>query len=173
MAILKGWKTVERDCQKSLQEWRFLLGDAFVTPVKVNGEVVGYESVRCKPSKAQIDRAEAVYNRINKGKSRVPKTDRFNAIPFGLIANIALVVAAVMLTNFLSPLVGLLPIAGLALSYQFDKRKLNQVLIHARSVTHDPLAAYIFTSRIDHVGEALLAYQHLHVFPHILLIFFE
>ena len=41
---------------------------AYITPITENGEVVGYESVRSCPSKAQKTRAGTVYRRINGGK---------------------------------------------------------------------------------------------------------
>jgi aerotaxis receptor len=46
--------------------------NAYVTPVFEGNQVVGYESVRVKPTAEQIRRAEALYQRINQGKSAIP-----------------------------------------------------------------------------------------------------
>ncbi|MEK1840409.1 MAG: PAS domain-containing protein, partial [Pseudomonas sp.] len=46
--------------------------NAYVTPIFEGREVVGYESVRVKPTAEQIRRAEALYKRISLGKSAVP-----------------------------------------------------------------------------------------------------
>ena len=43
--------------------------DAFVTPLYKDGVVTGYQSVRCKPSQAQKDQAQALYDAINQKKS--------------------------------------------------------------------------------------------------------
>ncbi len=41
--------------------------NAYVTPIMHNGGVVGYESVRVKPTAAQVSRAEVVYKRLRDG----------------------------------------------------------------------------------------------------------
>ncbi|AIZ32139.1 chemotaxis protein [Pseudomonas parafulva] len=46
---------------------------AYVTAVYENGRLSGYESVRSVPSREQIRRAEALYARLNAGRSAVPK----------------------------------------------------------------------------------------------------
>lgn len=42
--------------------------DAFVTPINDKGQIVEFQSVRCKPSAELIERAEKVYRRINDKK---------------------------------------------------------------------------------------------------------
>jgi aerotaxis receptor len=46
--------------------------DAYVTPIFDGDNVIGYESVRTKPSPEQVKRASELYQRINEGKT--PKT---------------------------------------------------------------------------------------------------
>ena len=43
--------------------------DAYVTPLYENDKIVGYQSVRVKPNRAQKDAAGALYKDINNGKS--------------------------------------------------------------------------------------------------------
>lgn len=43
--------------------------DAYMTPVTENGQVIGYESVRTVPSRADVERAEVLYRRLNAGKN--------------------------------------------------------------------------------------------------------
>ncbi len=45
---------------------------AYVTPIYDQGAVVGYESVRVKPTAEQIQRAEALYRRLGAGKPAIP-----------------------------------------------------------------------------------------------------
>ncbi|GGB37886.1 aerotaxis receptor [Oceanisphaera marina] len=42
--------------------------DAYVTPMTRNGEIIGYESVRSCPQKADVARSQQLYNNIQKGK---------------------------------------------------------------------------------------------------------
>ena len=45
---------------------------AYVTPIHEHGRVVGYESVRTKPTTDQVRRAEVLYARMKQGRSAVP-----------------------------------------------------------------------------------------------------
>ena len=42
---------------------------AYVTPLRDNGQTIGYESVRVCPARADVERADALYKKINAGKS--------------------------------------------------------------------------------------------------------
>ena len=53
---------------------------AYVTPIRENGQVTGYESVQVAPSRNQIDRAEALYSRISAGKPVLSAGDRIASI---------------------------------------------------------------------------------------------
>lgn len=43
--------------------------NAYVSPIKESGQLVGFESVRTRPTAEQIARAEKLFTRLNKGKS--------------------------------------------------------------------------------------------------------
>ena len=152
------WKGIVKNrCKNGDHYWV----DAFVTPVKENNEVVGYESVRVKPNEDSVKRAEKVYSRINNNKSPLPKTSRLRSLPWALIAGLTLGVAAVALTHFISPAIGIIPIAALAIINKWHTRKFNEVLTVAHSINDDPLAAYIYTGRSDDVGHVMFAFEHL------------
>ncbi|ATN08260.1 chemotaxis protein [Pseudomonas sp. FDAARGOS_380] len=51
--------------------------NAYVTPIFDGVQIVGYESVRVKPTAEQIRRAETLYKRISLGKSAIPYRDRW------------------------------------------------------------------------------------------------
>ena len=42
--------------------------DAYVTPITNDGNIIGYESVRSCPKKADVERTQSLYSKINKGK---------------------------------------------------------------------------------------------------------
>jgi len=154
----KQWKGIVKNrCKNGDHYWV----DAFVTPVKENGQVVGYESVRYQPAKVHVERAEKVYERINKGKSPIPKAKQASHLPFGLISNMILGIVAIGVTTFISPWAAVLPVLAMAATHQMDQRKMKAVLKRARDVTHDPLAAFIYTGRTDDLGEILFAFEHM------------
>ncbi|ROM33832.1 chemotaxis protein [Pseudomonas poae] len=47
--------------------------NAYVTPIFEGSQVVGFESVRVKPTADQVRRAQTLYKRISQGKSAVPQ----------------------------------------------------------------------------------------------------
>ncbi|MDP3030886.1 MAG: methyl-accepting chemotaxis protein [Rhodocyclaceae bacterium] len=53
--------------------------DAFVVPLRKNGETTGYMSVRSEPTRDQVRAAEALYQKINAGQGKLPKTGGFLA----------------------------------------------------------------------------------------------
>ncbi|WP_139115693.1 PAS domain-containing protein, partial [Pseudomonas sp. 25 R 14] len=53
---------------------------AYVTPILEGGRLVGYESVRVKPTREQVRRAEALYARLRAGRSAVAPLQRLGAI---------------------------------------------------------------------------------------------
>lgn len=58
------------------KDGRYYWVDAYVTPVYQNNEKVGYQSVRVKPGRELVERAEQAYRAINNGK--------FNASEFSV-----------------------------------------------------------------------------------------
>nr|WP_017736048.1 PAS domain-containing methyl-accepting chemotaxis protein [Pseudomonas sp. CBZ-4] len=61
--------------------------NAYVTPIFDGSTVVGFESVRVKPSADEIRRAQALYRRISAGKPGVPRQDAWlpaalNCVPY-------------------------------------------------------------------------------------------
>ncbi|GAA6134279.1 methyl-accepting chemotaxis protein [Oceaniserpentilla sp. 4NH20-0058] len=154
----KQWKGIVKNrCKNGDHYWV----DAFVTPVKENGQVVGYESVRYKASKERINRAEKVYQRINNGKTAKPTHNLIRKLPIGQIFSVMLGLSAVVITHFFTPALALIPVIGLAFLQGNTLRNMKLVLKKARSITHDPLAAYIFTGRDDDAGEILMAFEHM------------
>lgn len=139
--------------------------DAFVTPLRENGSIVGYESVRVKPSREVVDRAAITYKRINQGQSPYSSVLVWRQRFFGqlpIVATALVLLLAVMgltsgitsasaLTSlFVSVVVGVV-------AFVMQNSALSSTLAMARSEINDPLAAYIYTGRVDALGEIELA----------------
>lgn len=124
--------------------------NAYVTPVLENKQVVGYESVRVKPTAEQVRRAQALYERLNKGKSAVPGRDRWMPVvqdwlPFILVSQISFMIGAWLNTSWGFALAaGLsIPLGLIGLSWQ--QRGIKRLLKLADQTTSDPLIAQMYT----------------------------
>ncbi|SDG25346.1 methyl-accepting chemotaxis sensory transducer with Pas/Pac sensor [Pseudomonas benzenivorans] len=124
--------------------------NAYVTPVLENNQVVGYESVRVKPSAEQVRRAEALYRRINAGKSAIPGRDRWlpvlqDWLPFILISQIGFLIGAWLDSSWGFALAALLSVPlGLA-GLNWQQRGMKRLLQLAEQTTSDPLIAQMYT----------------------------
>ncbi|WAJ70245.1 methyl-accepting chemotaxis protein [Catenovulum adriaticum] len=63
-AHLKAGKSWRGMVKNRCKDGRFYWVDAFVTPIKENGQLVGYQSVRVKPSEPLKRKAESVYKAL-------------------------------------------------------------------------------------------------------------
>ncbi|MDX5334876.1 MAG: methyl-accepting chemotaxis protein [Marinobacter sp.] len=95
-AFANLWKTIQAG-----ESWRGIVKnrckngdhywvDAYVTPILKNGELVEFQSVRSRPTRAQIHRAERAYAAWQKGK--LPR--RFQAVSPPLISKLACLYAS-------------------------------------------------------------------------------
>lgn len=138
--------------------------NAYVTPLKENGTIVGYESVRTLPNRDQITRAEQIYQRLNRGQSAIPIATKLWAT-----FNIPLAVFCAFLTLSLLSFftLGSFTITRLAIdillslgatigvSYLYSSAT-KPSLDNARSEFDDPIAAYIYSGRANAQGEIIL-----------------
>jgi aerotaxis receptor len=124
--------------------------NAYVTPVFENNQVVGYESVRVKPTAEQIRRAQGLYERINQGKSAIPKRDKWlpvlqDWLPFILVSQIGFLIG-----NWLGHSWGFALAAGLSvplglMGLTWQQRGLKRLLRLAEQTTSDPLIAQMYS----------------------------
>ncbi|WP_122666615.1 methyl-accepting chemotaxis protein [Pseudomonas viridiflava] len=124
--------------------------NAYVTPMFENQKVVGFESVRVKPTAEQIKRAEALYNRLNNGKSAIPSRDKWlpvlqDWLPFILVSQLSFLIGVWLNTSWGFALAAGLsvPLGLLGLSWQ--QRGIKRLLRLAEQTTSDPLIAQMYT----------------------------
>jgi len=124
--------------------------NAYVTPVFENERVVGYESVRVKPTAEQIRRAEALYQRLNRGKPAVPRRDKWlpvlqDWLPFILVSQLSFVIGALFNSSWGFALAALLSIPLGLLGLTWQQRGIKRLLRLAEQTTSDPLIAQMYT----------------------------
>ncbi len=154
--------------------------DAFASPQYEDGKIVGYQSVRVKPEKAWVNRAEALYAKImskktadDKRKSNIHevKLSRF-LISFSAKFSLAissilgLIFAALAVTELISPLFAF---CGFLIGSTASSVVVYRMLAGLRSlaaksekIANDPLARYVYTGRNDEIGqlEYVLIFQN-------------
>jgi len=124
--------------------------NAYVVPVLDDGKVTGYESVRSKPTTEQVQRAQALYLRINAGKAAIPNRDRWlpvlqNWLPFILVSQVGFLVGAWLDSTwgFAAAAALSIPLGLLGLAWQ--SRGTKRLLQLAEQTTSDPLIAQMYT----------------------------
>jgi aerotaxis receptor len=123
--------------------------NAYITPVTDNNQLIGYESVRVKPTAEQVRRTEALYQRINSGKSAIPGSDHWlpvlqSWLPFILISQIGFLIGTWLDSSWGFALAAALSIPlGLA-GLKWQQRGLNRLLLADKN-TCDPLIAKMYT----------------------------
>jgi len=124
--------------------------NAYVTPIFEGSQVIGYESVRVKPTTDQIRRAENLYNRLNLGKSAIPSSDKWKPIlmdwlpllAMGLVGSLGGVFFSTSLALTLAVLISVL--FGLIVSRQKNQGALH-LLKMADPTTSDQLIAQMYS----------------------------
>ncbi|MEX6504561.1 methyl-accepting chemotaxis protein [Pseudomonas sp. 25A3E] len=125
----KNWMGIVKNrCRNGDHYW---VG-AYVSPIRQDGQVVGYESVQVRPDAAQVRRATALYARLNAGKPATSAGERLRVLGrFLLLPLLAALIGPVLLMQGWSSLaLGMaltLFAAQAALSLRFVRRALTKV----------------------------------------------
>ena len=137
--------------------------DAYVTPLLDDGDVVGFQSVRSKPSAEHIKAASAVYGRI---KRKI--TSPFRLPRLGMTAKLMLAFALAAAPLFAAALVWpsetlplmlsllLSSLLALVLAVSFS-RPYRLAAEQAKAIFDSDIAREIYTGRTDELGQLQLA----------------
>jgi len=138
---------------------------AYVSPTVVDGQLTGYQSVRIKASEAEIQRADALYKKIN-----AAITPRINPLTMSqkiwamITSSVAFVssgyAAAIYLENPVYAGIGLL--AGTLVSYLISRSittPIRDIASKAKERINNPLAQGVITGRVGNFGSILLAME--------------
>ncbi|MBD1553444.1 PAS domain-containing methyl-accepting chemotaxis protein [Pseudomonas typographi] len=136
--------------------------NAYVTPIFENNQVVGFESVRVKPTPEQIGRAQALYARLNAGKAAVPARDRWlpmllDWLPFIVVSQLAFVIGFYLGSGWGFALAALCSVPLGLLGLRWQQRGLERLLRLAEQSTSDPLIARMYTDSRGAQGRLELA----------------
>ena len=154
--------------------------DAFASPQYEDGRIVGYQSVRVKPEKAWVDRADALYAKIMSKKSADDKRRssieevKLTRFPISFTTKIMLTISSVFALVFTSLAIMeqvslLFALSSFIVGSLASSAAIYHILAGLRTlakksekIADDPLARYVYTGRNDEVGqlEYVLIYQN-------------
>ncbi|MBY5922542.1 PAS domain-containing methyl-accepting chemotaxis protein [Ferrimonas balearica] len=136
--------------------------NAYISPVVEDGEIHEYQSVRRRPTDAQIDHAESIYQAINQGKTptclKPARLGYRHRLLLIALFSIGLTGALASWQPLLGTLIGMVIGAGLL---HFWLRPMAKLVEQSREIITDPLAQGVFTGRNDELGEIELAMHFL------------
>jgi aerotaxis receptor len=143
--------------------------DAYATPIRENGQTVEYQSVRSKPTRDNVERAEKLYKQLNEGKSPAGLQSSKLSLSMKLTMGVALVViASTLISAFVtemelnSIIMNLVLSVGLSAGVVFTMLSpLATAVDKARSIAGNPLTRYVYTGRNDDIGCLLVAMKML------------
>ncbi|KWU01297.1 chemotaxis protein [Vibrio toranzoniae] len=134
--------------------------DAFASPLKEDNEIVEYQSVRFKPKREYVARADKAYSTLNKGKTPLklilPKTRLWQRQTFisillmGGVYALHLNQAITVLQSFF-----ILFLAG-AISIYILTRRLESICKIAKEEFNNPLMEHIYFGKVDDLSEIAL-----------------
>lgn len=124
--------------------------NAYVTPIFEGSQVVGFESVRVKPTADQIRRAESLYKRISQGKPAIPRRDTWQPALLDCLSYLAMGLMGTMSGLFLSTPLAIAVTVGVAvpiglLSSRWQKQGTLRLLQQIESSTSDSLIAQMYS----------------------------
>jgi len=143
--------------------------DAYATPIRENGHIVEYQSVRSKPATEHVDRAEKLYKQLNKGKTPSGLKSSMLSIPMKLTLGVFLSVLVATMIPFFFMGVDIVPsltamglTVGLSAAAIFTLlQPLSAVVAKAKSITANPITRYVYTGRNDDLGYLQVAMKIL------------
>ncbi len=156
----KAWMGIVKNRAKSGDHYWV---DAYVTPIKENGQVAEYQSVRFVPKAERVARAEKAYEALAQGKN--PCGWHFGSLPLWVRMAVASLLGSAPVAAcalwYGEPVVASLAvvasvIVSAALQYCAGK-PLRDLAAWTREIYHNPLMAHIYSGARDEVGQIGLA----------------
>lgn len=133
--------------------------NSFVSPIKQNGQIVEYQSVRTVPDRKAVERAERAYPLLLAGKTpiglKMPRTRLWQRATLCFLLIACAAGGAGFYFGFLASVAAQFILSTLAIFSL--TRRLEAVTEQAKSAYDNPLMEYLYNGRIDDISEIELA----------------
>jgi len=158
----KPWMGVVKNrCKDGKYYWV----DAYVTPVKANGKVEEYQSVRTQPERTVVRRAEKIYRQLMQGKTplalRLPKFSLRARLMAGftlaVVPPLGALASGVEIGGPAGWAIAALSLTAATLTTWSVSRRLAAGVGVAREIIDNPLMQLIYTDSTDEIGAMALA----------------
>ncbi|AUO22034.1 methyl-accepting chemotaxis protein [Pseudomonas sp. NPDC087814] len=126
---------------------------AYVTPILEDGRLTGYESVRVKPTREQVRRAEALYARLQAGGAAVSPVRRVASVSRAMALPLAAAVASVAAFQWVPGVWAQALTVGLFLGlgvwgHQRLGLQLKQIVQNTPNTFSDPISAMTYSDAL-------------------------
>ncbi|OLQ84902.1 chemotaxis protein [Vibrio ponticus] len=130
--------------------------DAFASPILHNGKIVEFQSVRFKPERIHVERAEKAYAKLRNNKTpftlMLPRTRLWMRSAFWIGASTA--IANLLVAYGQSAMVATVTMASLSVASIFAlTRPLEKIAQQAREDFNNPLMEHIYCGRVNDLAE--------------------
>lgn len=164
-----GWKGIVKNrCKNGDHYWV----SAFVTPVMKAGKVVGYQSVRSEPTRAEVEQADKLYAKLRQNDSlKLPKpplskritlkTTFCTSAAISLIALIMVLISSIQQSDTFA--ITMTTIAMLSVAFSCWKflsgvlKPLDTVRFFLRDMAGGDYTKPINSDKVDEVGRTIMA----------------
>ncbi len=161
----KPWMGIVKNrCKNGDHYWV----DAYVSPIIEEGSTLGYESVRVKPNRDLIERAEKIYSLVNVGKKLKLRLFDVNMVWRAYTGFMALFIPFFIAALMYGIFSGLWAVGTFctvtALLYPLAKLVMQPVQALAKetkNIVDNPLIQMMYTGRRDEIGQIRVAMQML------------
>ncbi|WP_029236057.1 methyl-accepting chemotaxis protein [Vibrio coralliilyticus] len=151
----KSWMgLVKNRCKNGDHYWV----DAFASPIKENGKIVEYQSVRLSPNRQHVKNAEKIYAQLKAGTTpfqlKMPRTRLWQRLAGAFLGSaiISSIIGAFAPGAAVWALFLLATLSGYVLT-----RRLEDLSEQARKVFDNPLMELVYNQRVDDISEISLA----------------
>ena len=161
----KSWMGIVKNrCKNGDHYWV----DAYVTPMFEHGQIVGYQSVRIKPSRDDVERAEKLYQSLMSDKPARPRLPRLT-MKQKLYAGTALILTGIGAASLAFAGAGpataamiLIPALLLACAnIHLALRPLDRVIEDAAAIVDNPVMQQVYIGSVDGIHKPALAMRML------------
>ena len=132
--------------------------DAYVTPMFESGEIIGYESVRVKPSKDRINTAEKLYKDVTNQKAISSRFDlkTITGLFIGAFTVLTLMMLSWVLlvpdTDYFPFLIYLFAMGLSSFFILFSTRALREATKEANDMINDPILQKLYVGQVNDIA---------------------